>query len=57
MARFFSNNVQSIEKILPGFGSASHEKRILEFTALNKRSIEITLNHSSDNKKPISTHQ
>jgi hypothetical protein len=57
MARFFNNNVQSIEKILPGFGSSSHEKRMLEFTALNKLAIEITLNQTAGAKKLMLTHQ
>jgi hypothetical protein len=56
MARFFCNNVQSIEKILPGFGSSSHEKRMLEFTALNKRSLEITLSQSANSKALMLTH-
>jgi hypothetical protein len=55
IARFFCSNVQSIERILPGFGSSSHEKRMLEFNALNKLSIEITLNQSAGTRKLILT--
>ena len=52
MARFIRNNISSIEKILPGAGSTSYAKRMIEFNDINKRSILI----SSGTRTLILTH-
>jgi hypothetical protein len=41
MARFITQNISSIEIILPGSGATSHAKRMRELDQINKQAIQI----------------